>query len=195
MPLPKKSLKLMFLFLGLAAVFGIFLIGYGFYMYSFRHPADYTEAKVTVGAAASSSAAAGAEKPAPEPVPAAGDTLKVEGHTFSVDLADTPAKQSQGLSGRDKLTDAQGMLFVFTIPRKEWFWMYDMKFPLDIVWIRNGIVTGVSANLPAPEPGQASSSLPTFASPGIIDQALEINAGLAAKYGINAGDRVDFIKK
>lgn len=172
---------------GLLFFLGVGVLAYGVYLWRYRHPADYTEARAVVSRP-SSTAAAGTENPAPA---AAGDTLVVEGHVFNVDVADTIPKQAQGLSGREKLKDDQGMLFIFNPPRKEWFWMYDMKFSIDVIWIRNGVVAGVSPNLPMPLPGQASSTLPSYASPGVIDQVLEINAGLASKYGIQAGDTVE----
>ncbi len=52
-----------------------------------------------------------------------------------VDLATTPEAHAQGLSGRKELKENEGMLFVFDKPGKYSFWMKDMNFPIDIIWV------------------------------------------------------------
>lgn len=54
---------------------------------------------------------------------------------INVEIADTPALRSQGLSGREDIGDYQGMLFVFNEKGSYSFWMEDMKFPLDLIYI------------------------------------------------------------
>ena len=64
-------------------------------------------------------------------------TIKINNHTFNVEVAKTPKDQQLGLSGRDGISDDQGMLFAFDTPDYYNFWMKDMKFPLDIIFINN----------------------------------------------------------
>ena len=52
-----------------------------------------------------------------------------------MDVADTPEKRFQGLSGRPVLEEGTGLLFIFQEERKHTFWMKDIRFPLDMVWI------------------------------------------------------------
>ena len=59
----------------------------------------------------------------------------LKGEKFMVEAADTPAERMQGLSGRSGLSVNEGMLFTFDKPDAHGFWMKDMKFPLDIIWI------------------------------------------------------------
>jgi uncharacterized membrane protein (UPF0127 family) len=59
----------------------------------------------------------------------------IAGVRLSVEVADTPAERGRGLSGREMLPENSGMLFVFDTPGRYGFWMYGMKFPLDIIWI------------------------------------------------------------
>lgn len=112
--------------------------------------------------------------------------ITVGQNKFKVEVADTPALQTRGLSGHKLLLENQGMLFIFNKPTMPGFWMKDMNFPIDIVWISNGKVVGVAENLlPDNLP-----SRPLYYPPSIIDRVLEISAGSVLKYNIKIGDRV-----
>lgn len=62
-------------------------------------------------------------------------SVTVDGQTFAVSVADTPSERSLGLSGKSALENDEGMLFVFRENGRYGFWMKDMKFSIDIVWI------------------------------------------------------------
>ncbi len=65
------------------------------------------------------------------------------------DLALTEAEQTQGLSGRESLAPNEGMLFLFEKPARYSFWMKDMLFPLDIIWLdEGGRVVFIKKNMP-----------------------------------------------
>src|SRR3989344_8905757 len=72
-----------------------------------------------------------------------------------VEIMDTAAKRAKGLSGRSSLSENEGLLFVFEekdiMPA---FWMKDMSFAIDIMWINDGVVIGISENA-LPEPGRS----------------------------------------
>lgn len=76
-------------------------------------------------------------KPAPAKYQSesAGPTITVDGRTIQVEVADTEALREQGLSDRASLPAGRGMLFVFDEPGDYGFWMRNMRFPLDIVWL------------------------------------------------------------
>ena len=117
-------------------------------------------------------------------------TVDINSTVFNVENANTPEKRNHGLSGRDRLLDTQGMFFVFDIPGHYNFWMKEMKFPLDIIFILNNNVVGVYENLqPARD---ADQNPPMWGGNLLSDRVLEINAGLAKKYNIKVGDRVDY---
>ena len=63
--------------------------------------------------------------------------VKIKNLIIPVDLAITPNQQAKGLSFRNTLNANQGMLFPFHTPGDYSFWMKDMKFPLDILWINS----------------------------------------------------------
>ena len=111
--------------------------------------------------------------------------VEIGGREISVEIADEPDEQVQGLSGREGLPENEGMLFVFERPGFYKFWMKGMRFALDLVWIgADWKIVGVSRNvLPESYPG---AILP----PARAQYVLELGAGLAAKYGLKPGDNV-----
>ncbi len=107
------------------------------------------------------------------------------GELLHIALAATPQEQELGLGERDSLKPNQGMVFIFAEPGSYSFWMKGMRFPLDLVWINQKKVVGVSANVPAPH---SPSESPVIVSPPEpIDRVLELPAGRAEAYGITSG--------
>lgn len=106
--------------------------------------------------------------------------------SLGIEVADNPISQARGLSGRDFLEDARGMLFLFNGRGARSFWMQGMKFPLDIIWISGDEIVGISENLPQAGFGE----LEIYKSPDSVDKVLEINAGLSEKYGFKIGDKI-----
>lgn len=111
-------------------------------------------------------------------------------HHYHVDIANTPETQAQGLSGRQALAKNQGMFFTFpdTAPRQ--FWMKEMHFPLDIVWIKDHTITAITADVPAPPPHTPLNELLKYPSPQPVNKVLELPAGTTATDGIKVGDTV-----
>jgi uncharacterized membrane protein (UPF0127 family) len=105
----------------------------------------------------------------------------------SVDVVDTPALRMRGLSGRASLAPDEGMLFLFDAPRIQSFWMKDMRFAIDIVWIRAGRIVGITPDVPLPK---SPRELPQFASPVPCDVVLEVRAGAVKRWGLVLGDAV-----
>ena len=62
-------------------------------------------------------------------------TITINNQKIIVEIADTPAKRERGLSGRESLPPNTGLLFVFDEPGQYGFWMKDMLFPIDILWL------------------------------------------------------------
>ena len=102
------------------------------------------------------------------------------------ELAITSQQMTQGLSGREKLADGHGMLFIYDGYYLPKFWMKNMKFPLDIIWIKDDLVAGVAKDLP-PEGEQPQQ---TYEPLTFINYVLEVPAGYVDKFGIKIGDKV-----
>lgn len=114
--------------------------------------------------------------------------VTIDNQNFSIEVATSSAQQQKGLSGRDKLPQAQGMLFVFKIMDRYPFWMKDMKFPLDIIFINDNKIVSIVNN--ASPLKKDESNPPLYLPDGPITSALEINGGLAKKYGFKKNDTV-----
>lgn len=109
------------------------------------------------------------------------------GRMVSVEVADTDAKRTRGLSGHAPLKDGEGMIFIFDTAGKYSFWMKDMLFPIDIIWIGEDFsVVDITENA---EP----NSYPNLFTPR--EEALyvlEVNAGFSNEKGLKIGDKVEF---
>lgn len=104
------------------------------------------------------------------------------------ELARTPKEQTLGLSGRGSLAKDTGMFFLFDKPSYYSFWMRNVKFPLDIIFILNDKVVAVYENLPPA--AAADANPPLYGSDVVANRVLEINAGEASKKNITVGDNV-----
>lgn len=108
----------------------------------------------------------------------------------AVDLAITPEEQQLGLGGRDELPWGEGMYFVYERRALYGFWMKGMRFPIDIVWIREGRIVDISPRVPF-VPGENG---PTVRPREAVDAVLEVPAGYASASGWRIGDRVRLVR-
>ena len=109
------------------------------------------------------------------------------GAEFRVEVASTLADRAHGLSGRKGLAPNEGMLFVFEHPGLYAFWMNEMQFPIDMIWVAEGRVVGIAESMPIPQPGIP----PALYRPSIpIDRAIELSVGSVQMFGIHVGDEV-----
>ena len=106
---------------------------------------------------------------------------------IEVELADSVQKRAEGLSGRENLGRNQGMLFVFERPDYYSFWMKDMNFALDVIWIdENKKIVDITKNiLPESYPKKFQPHEPA-------KYVLEVNASFADAHNIKISDTADF---
>lgn len=114
--------------------------------------------------------------------------LKIGEKIVRVEIADTLSSRTSGLSNHNKLADDQGMLFVFQDKAIEKFWMKDMKFNLDIIWIADNQIIKIDKNLPA----EGSTPNNIYSSDVPINYVLEVNAGWADKNDIKVGNIINY---
>ena len=115
--------------------------------------------------------------------------VTVGGVNLITSLSTTADAQSKGLAIRDSLNENEGMLFIFETPQKYSFWMKDMKFPIDIIWInQDGKIVHIEKNLP---PCVFLLPCPSYTPKDDSLYVLEVVSNFTNKFNINVGDPVD----
>lgn len=114
--------------------------------------------------------------------------LVINNHQVLVEIADSPGKITQGLSGRESLAKDRGMLFILPQPGNYPFWMKEMKFNLDFVFIKGQTVVDLVENVPFPQPGEPPQ---TLIAKEVFDKVLEVNQGLIKKMELEVGDQLE----
>jgi len=117
---------------------------------------------------------------------------------FKIEIAKEAAAKEKGLSKRKSLDKDSGLLFIFDQKAKHQFWMKDMLFPIDIIYIAKtstdsittGTIVDIVENAKIPAKDTPPSSLEIYQPQKDADLVLEINAGLAKEKGIKIGDTV-----
>ncbi|MBI5148008.1 MAG: DUF192 domain-containing protein [Parcubacteria group bacterium] len=112
--------------------------------------------------------------------------LRIGEMTFKLDVADTDQKRETGLSGRERMADDEGMIFLFGHSVLWPIWMKGMNFPIDIVWLNANKVIDIKRNTPPEDVPVPVSYYPVSEA----DAVIELNAGMADKAGIRLGDRI-----
>ena len=110
--------------------------------------------------------------------------LRLGGEVFEVDIASTPTERAQGLSGRPTLGQNEAMLFIFDQADYHGVWMKDMKFALDIIWIKDDKIIGWQESAP---PNDALARA-IYYPPEPADKVLEARAGTVARLGLKIDD-------
>ncbi len=104
---------------------------------------------------------------------------------LDINLANTDELRALGLSYTDQIQENQGMLFIFDIPARYGFWMKDMRYSLDIIWIDEDYkIVDISKNI---EPNTYPE---LFYPQSPVKYVLEVGAGFADRYSILNGDKI-----
>lgn len=111
---------------------------------------------------------------------------EINGKTFKVEMAKSAWELEKGLGGRGPFAENRGMLFVFPEEGYYQFWMKDMQFSVDIIWINQEKIVDIKEKAPIP----TTHYLEQYRPEAPAKYVLEINAGLVEKYGFKAGDAV-----
>ena len=113
-------------------------------------------------------------------------SVTINGKTIVVEIADEPDERSRGLMFRDSLSKDTGMLFLFDKEDFYSFWMMNVNFNLDLVWINsNGNVVHIERDVPS-----CFMSCPTYAPKEAARYVLELNSGVANELDLLVGSFV-----
>jgi uncharacterized membrane protein (UPF0127 family) len=101
-----------------------------------------------------------------------------------VELAQTTEQLKSGLSNRKFLGENSGMLFVCENAGKHSFWMKDMNFPVDIIWIDsdNKVIDITKDAQPC-----GLDECEIYRAPSAVKYVLELPAGFSQKHSIETG--------
>ena len=116
-------------------------------------------------------------------------TVAINGHKLELTVADSQEEKEIGLSETNSLPQEKGMIFLFEKPGLYSFWMKNMKFPIDIIYINNDQIVTIQNNV---QPVKEQESPTVYTSTEPADKVLEIQAGLAKTYGFKKGDMVKY---
>jgi uncharacterized protein len=113
--------------------------------------------------------------------------LKIDKSVLSVEIASTTQEVEIGLSNRTELEKNSGMLFVFEKEGNHGFWMKDMKFNVDMIWIdKNKKIIYMESNV------EPQTYPKIFGSDVTSLFVLETPAGFLLGNNIKIGDSVAF---
>ncbi len=114
------------------------------------------------------------------------DSLKT---SFDIEIAESEYETQTGLMYRQSMEESQGMLFIFPNVSARSFYMKNTEFPLDIIYIDEGLkIVSFQKNAKPYDESSLPSNVPA-------KYVLEINAGLSDKLGLQVGDSIAFTRK
>lgn len=117
-------------------------------------------------------------------------TATINKAQFNLLIVKSAEDKEKGLSNRDSLNSKEGMIFLFDTKDTYKFWMRDMRFPIDIIFINDNKIVDIFENVPVPNANISPADLPQYVPREKANYVLEINAGLAKKNNIKIGDTV-----
>ncbi|UCF79942.1 MAG: DUF192 domain-containing protein [Acidobacteriota bacterium] len=124
-------------------------------------------------------------KPAAKPL-----ARLASGKILSLEVRRTPDERALGLMFRENLSEEEGMLFVFPEDGLHAFWMKNMRFSIDILWLdARGVVVHAEESVP-PCPDAGAGPCPSYAPPREARYVLEIPAGAAARNALRVGSHI-----
>ncbi|MCR4329834.1 MAG: DUF192 domain-containing protein [Candidatus Roizmanbacteria bacterium] len=115
-------------------------------------------------------------------------TLTIGSHTFAVTIADTDKKREQGLSNNTTLGNDEGMYFIFSTPDSYTFWMKDMQYDLDFIYIKDNTVVNNITDIPSP--AHNNGEIAIVNSPVAFDGVVEVRSGFIKRWNIQKGQKV-----
>jgi uncharacterized membrane protein (UPF0127 family) len=109
--------------------------------------------------------------------------MELRGERFILETLVTETEREKGLGGRESLCKTCVTLFVFEKPGQYPFWMKDMRFPIDIVWLLGDKVVFIAENV--------SPDFSGILDPAVIaDRVAEFSAGTVRS--LEVGEKVIF---
>ncbi|MEK7161381.1 MAG: DUF192 domain-containing protein [Patescibacteria group bacterium] len=124
--------------------------------------------------------------------------LKIGEEILFVEIVSDEKKMQTGLSNLPNMNDNNGMLFDFgnkkVTPN---FWMKDMLFDIDLIWIYKNKIVEITPDVTAPAKDEGLNiknlKLPTYSPANAATRVLEVNAGWSKTNNIKVGDKIELV--
>lgn len=124
---------------------------------------------------------------------------KMIGQTVAIDLgsrkieaeiARTTAAKQRGLSFRKILASNHGMIFLYQNEAVFSFWMKDVNFSLDYIWVKDDVIVDLTKYV-MPDPGP---NYRQYQPKAPVNRVIEVNAGFIDSAGLVIGQRIKYSK-
>ncbi|MGC8793364.1 MAG: DUF192 domain-containing protein [Bryobacteraceae bacterium] len=113
------------------------------------------------------------------------------GQRIRVEVMTHPTDMMRGMMFRDYLGPDRGMLFIHGSPGNYPYWMYQVRIPLDIIWLdEHRRIVEIQPDTPPCL--KKASECPSYGGNQKALFVLELAGGMAAKYGLKIGDQLTF---
>lgn len=110
--------------------------------------------------------------------------MTIQGQSFDLEIARTPAARQRGLMQRDSMPTYHGMIFIFDSAGIYPFWMHYTRFPLDIIWLsEQGQIVTITTMQSYVETTEQNTAPAWY--------VIELHGGMAHKLGLRAGMSVN----
>ena len=117
--------------------------------------------------------------------------VSIDGLQLSAEIPTTRELMAKGLAVKNELRENESMLFVYEEPSRHSFWMKDMRFPIDIMWVdSNGRIVHIEEKL---EPCPLAPDCPSYAPNADSQYVLETVSGFAQRHNIDLGTYIKFV--
>ncbi|MDH5559848.1 MAG: DUF192 domain-containing protein [Deltaproteobacteria bacterium] len=113
-----------------------------------------------------------------------------ESHKIKIEIVESAAEKTLGLGKRDFLEKDTGMLFLYLQPAEQLFWMKNMNFEIDIIWILKDRVVHIEKNVPPPSLMLNDEDLKIYGRGISADKVLEVRGGLSEQIKLKPGDPI-----
>ena len=104
-------------------------------------------------------------------------------------VADTPAEWKTGLGNISALAANEGMLFIFPTPGEYSFWMKDVEYPLDLIWLLDDTIVAITPHI------QPQPQTTLYYPPTPVNQVIEVPAGFIAEHDITVEQGLTIMAK
>ena len=112
------------------------------------------------------------------------------GKCIDLEVMNTDEEKAKGLMFRESLDEDKGLLFLYFVEGERNFWMKNVKFPIDIIWLdKNNEIIHIERDVP----GCLEVNCPTYSAGTNALNVIEVNANFTLENNINVGDIVRLI--